>query len=375
MTRSSFVWQERFAGRRGLRQGLALERRAGQSLHRGRGERRRVAAHDGDRLRAVRRGGDDRARAVARDVEGISDAGARDEPGHLDGARHQGRGRPAGRIFYHSGNNGRRFTSYMTGDIAQAARLRLLHRARPTGRRWSTALGLARVRRRAPARHRADFDRYDDPRLVAAAVGGARGGRARGRGGAGAAASDPREPGDPAVLRRHPGSSARSSPGEASPRSRSRCSARPSPRPRTPPALTSPSAGRWSRPAISRRRSRRIGRARALEGDRGEAQRQIRWARGRGWRRARVPSPSASRRWSATWAGTRSARSRCDPVVCISRAASSPSPRSRRWRRICSRSTADPTIRIRFVGGGAGPAPGIVAIYSDGTIDEWPRSR
>ncbi len=37
--------------------------------------------------------------------------------------------------------------------------------------------------------------------------------------------------------------------------------------------------------------------------------------------------------------------------------------------------TADPTTRLRFVGGGAGPALEIVAIYSDGTIDEWPRSR
>ena len=36
---------------------------------------------------------------------------------------------------------------------------------------------------------------------------------------------------------------------------------------------------------------------------------------------------------------------------------------------------ADPTLRIRFVGDGAGPAAKIIGIYSDGTMDEWPRSR
>ena len=53
MTRSSYVWQERLRRRRGVRQGLALARRSGQPLRRG--QRRGVAAHDGARLRPVRR--------------------------------------------------------------------------------------------------------------------------------------------------------------------------------------------------------------------------------------------------------------------------------------------------------------------------------
>jgi hypothetical protein len=42
---------------------------------------------------------------------------------------------------------------------------------------------------------------------------------------------------------------------------------------------------------------------------------------------------------------------------------------------------ADPTLRIRFVGDGdgdgdgAGPAAKLIGIYSDGTLDEWARSR
>jgi hypothetical protein len=36
---------------------------------------------------------------------------------------------------------------------------------------------------------------------------------------------------------------------------------------------------------------------------------------------------------------------------------------------------ADPTLRIRFVGDGAGPAVKFIGIYSDGTLDEWARSR
>ena len=35
---------------------------------------------------------------------------------------------------------------------------------------------------------------------------------------------------------------------------------------------------------------------------------------------------------------------------------------------------ADPTARVRFEGDGSGPAPAITVLYSDGTIDEAPRS-
>jgi hypothetical protein len=36
---------------------------------------------------------------------------------------------------------------------------------------------------------------------------------------------------------------------------------------------------------------------------------------------------------------------------------------------------ADPATRLRFVGAGAGPAAKLIGIYSDGSIDEWGRSR
>jgi hypothetical protein len=35
---------------------------------------------------------------------------------------------------------------------------------------------------------------------------------------------------------------------------------------------------------------------------------------------------------------------------------------------------AEPTLRVRFVGDGAGPAVKLIGIYSDGTMDEWARS-
>ena len=92
---------------------------------------------------------------------------------------------PAGRIFYHSGNNGRRFTCYMTGDIARGLGLVYF-----TNAYNGTSLVAALPRRSSasdhPARHRADYDRYDDPRLVAlqsvqraAVEGGADAARAR----------------------------------------------------------------------------------------------------------------------------------------------------------------------------------------------------
>lgn len=35
---------------------------------------------------------------------------------------------------------------------------------------------------------------------------------------------------------------------------------------------------------------------------------------------------------------------------------------------------ADPTIRVRFVGDGVARAAKLIGVYSDGSIDEWPRS-
>ena len=75
MTRSSFVWQERFAGNAAYAKDW-LWNVAPVNRYTSRGQRRGFAPHDGDRLRAVRRGGADRARTVAHDVAGVPDARA-----------------------------------------------------------------------------------------------------------------------------------------------------------------------------------------------------------------------------------------------------------------------------------------------------------
>ena len=70
-----------------------------------------------------------------------------------------------GRIFYHSGNNGRRFTCYMTGDVGRATGFVYFTNA-SNGTSLVEALA-GPVFRGAPSRHRAEYDRFDDPRLVA----------------------------------------------------------------------------------------------------------------------------------------------------------------------------------------------------------------
>jgi CubicO group peptidase (beta-lactamase class C family) len=73
-----------------------------------------------------------------------------------------GRGGP---IFYHSGNNGRRFTCYMTGDVARGIGLVYFTNA-ANGTSLVEALA-APVFGAVPSRHRAEYDRFDDPRLAA----------------------------------------------------------------------------------------------------------------------------------------------------------------------------------------------------------------
>jgi CubicO group peptidase (beta-lactamase class C family) len=70
-----------------------------------------------------------------------------------------------GRIFYHSGNNGRRFTCYMTGDVGRGTGFVYFTNA-SNGTSLVEALG-GPVFRGTPSRHRAEYDRFDAPRLVA----------------------------------------------------------------------------------------------------------------------------------------------------------------------------------------------------------------
>jgi tetratricopeptide (TPR) repeat protein len=73
---------------------------------------------------------------------------------------------PSGRTFYHSGNNGRRFTCYMTGDLRTRDGFVYFTNA-PNGTSLVAALASRVFGLQRAARHHADFDRYDDPRILA----------------------------------------------------------------------------------------------------------------------------------------------------------------------------------------------------------------
>jgi hypothetical protein len=68
-------------------------------------------------------------------------------------------------IFYHSGNNGRRFTCYMTGDVGRGTGFVYFTNASNGTSLVEALAGL--VFPGVPSRHRAEYDRLDDPRLVA----------------------------------------------------------------------------------------------------------------------------------------------------------------------------------------------------------------
>jgi CubicO group peptidase (beta-lactamase class C family) len=68
-------------------------------------------------------------------------------------------------IFYHSGNNGRRFTCYMTGDVVRGTGFVYFTNA-SNGTSLVEALA-GPVFPGVPSRHRAEYDRFDDPRLMA----------------------------------------------------------------------------------------------------------------------------------------------------------------------------------------------------------------
>jgi CubicO group peptidase (beta-lactamase class C family) len=72
---------------------------------------------------------------------------------------------PDGPIFYHSGNNGRRFTCYMTGDVGRGTGLVYFTNA-ANGTSLVEALA-GPVFPGALSRHRREYDRFDDPRLAA----------------------------------------------------------------------------------------------------------------------------------------------------------------------------------------------------------------
>lgn len=74
--------------------------------------------------------------------------------------------RPGGKVFYHSGANGRRFTCYMTGDIARGIGLAYFTNAY-NGTTLVEAIASRTLGRDDPPGHWAVYDRYDDPRRLA----------------------------------------------------------------------------------------------------------------------------------------------------------------------------------------------------------------
>ena len=279
---------------------------------------------------------------------------------------------PAGRTFYHSGNNGRRFTSYMTGDLGRGLGLVYF-----TNTSDGTALVEPLTSRvlgdEHPARNRATFDRYDDPRRLAlksvqraAAESGAEAARERLH-----------------VIRASPA---------------------------TRPALDGTLelgaflAGRGLAPLsievlesvvadapdsaeahLALGRALESGgdlqsaiesyrRALALEADTSDAQRQIQWTEERlaaGARNVAVPRQTLEsyagqyQDWGITLR---------DGRLYYKGGANPESPLTPMAQDLFE-VAADPTIRIRFVGDGVRPAARLVGVYSDGSADELVRSR
>ena len=164
MTRSSFVWEERFAGNAAWAKSW-LWRTAPVNRY-----------ADANAAYTLLTTGSDYARFVAAVLtgEGLSPASWKafltpvreTSPGIHIGLGIRLEDGPGGRRFYHSGSNGRRFTSYMAGDLASGVGLAFFAGAydgtslvRPLA---SRAMGDS-----APPRHWDWFDRHDDPALVA----------------------------------------------------------------------------------------------------------------------------------------------------------------------------------------------------------------
>jgi CubicO group peptidase (beta-lactamase class C family) len=280
--------------------------------------------------------------------------------------------RPGGRTFYHSGNNGRRFTSYMTGDIAQGLGLVYFTNG-PNGTSLVEALTSRVLGTEHPARNRAEYDRYDDPHLLALQSVQ----RAAAEQGADAARKQLRA-----------------------------ISANPATRPSFDDRLQFGAffAGRGLAPLaievlqqavtdspMSADAHLALGRALessgdlraaiasyrralALSTDPEDAQRQIQWAEDRVAARARPVAVSAQMLERYVGQYQQQGIAERDGRLYYKSALSSESALSVIAEDLFE-VDADPTQRVRFVGAGVGPAVKLIGIYSDGTMDEWPRSQ
>ncbi|HKU13490.1 MAG TPA: serine hydrolase [Steroidobacteraceae bacterium] len=280
--------------------------------------------------------------------------------------------RPGGRTFYHSGNNGRRFTSYMTGDIAQGLGLVYFTNG-PNGTSLVEALTSRVLGTESPAHNRADYDRYDDPHLLAvqsvqraAVERGADAAREQLRAISASAATKPSAddllqfgaffagrglaPLAIEVLQQAIADSPTSAEAHLA------------------LGRAVESAGDLQAAAASYQR------ARVLSADPEEAQRQIQWTQERAAARARpvVVSEQTLKRYAGQYQ---------QQVVAVRngrlyyKGATSPESSLSAIAEDLFEVDADATQRIRFVGDGPGQPVKLVGIYRDGTMDEWPRSQ
>lgn len=370
MTRSSYVWQERFAGNAAYAKNWLWQVAPAN----------RYTEGEANAAASLLTTATDYAQFVAAVLSGRGLSPAmwneyltpvrETSPGIHIGLGIRVEERPGGRTFYHSGNNGQRFTSYMTGDIAQGLGLAYFTNG-PNGTSLVEALTSRVLGNENPARNRATFDRYDDPHLLAvqsveraAVERGADAARAQLRA---ISASPATRPTFDDLLQfgaffsgRGLASLAIEVLGQAIADSPTSAAAH------LALGRALESAGDLQAAIASYQR--------ALNAEPDDAQRQIQWAEDRVAARARPVAVSqqvleryvgqyqqqavAVRNGRLYYKGALSPESPLTPIA-----------------ENLFEVDADPTLRIRFVGDGAGSAVKIIGIYSDGTMDEWPRSQ
>ena len=274
-----------------------------------------------------------------------------------------------GPIFYHSGNNGRRFTCYMTGDVGRGTGFVYFTNA-SNGTSLVEALA-GPVFRGSPSRHRAEYDRFDDPRLTAirsiqraAVESGPEAARTelrrvRADSSAHLSSDDVLELGEFFAGRGLTGLSIEVL-GQAVADSPASGAARLS------LGRAQEAAGRLDQARDSYRR------AQAQGADREEAARLIQWVEAR--EAARVRPVAVDSRALARYMGRYGERrvTLREGRLFYSNGAYPASPLTPMTQRLFE-VAAEPTTRVRFDDAGSGPANRIVVLSSDGTADQATR--
>jgi CubicO group peptidase (beta-lactamase class C family) len=273
---------------------------------------------------------------------------------------------PDGRIFYHGGNNGRRFTCYMTGDVGRRTGFVYFTNA-SNGASLVAALAKP-VFGGAPSRHRAEYDRFDDPRLVAvrsvqraATAEGPDAARARLR--EIRAESSAHLSGDDVLALGEFFAGRGLAPLSLEVLGHAVADAPRSGAARLSLGRAQEAAGRLDAALDSYRR------AQALGADREETGRLIRWVEERLAARARlvVVDPRTLARYPGRYLERRVTMR--DGRLFYTNGASPVSPLTPMTDRLFE-VAAEPTARVRFEDTGSGRAGRIVVLYSDGTADQ-----